>query len=226
MLTFTLVSRVFASAKINKLTMCNSQLPLNALSIQPKTLTDEAIVSAVIQEGKTDLYGILYNRYYDKVYRKCLSFSKDPDIAQDMAQDVLLKVYSQLSKFKGTSRFSTWLYAITYNYCVEYYRKNNRFMTVDIQEGPEMAEADDSHEQELLGARSNQLKKALEQIPTEDRMILVKKYQGGISIRELMDQLGISESAVKMRLSRARKRIKQLIEESERRELEYLMAVA
>ena len=199
--------------------MCNSQIPVSALITHPTKLTDEEIVIAITQEGNTDLFGLLYNRYYDKVYRKCLSFVRDKDLAQDMVQDVLVKVFNQLSKFKGTSRFSTWLYAITYNFCVEYYRKNNRYLTVDIQEGPEIAEADDTEEKELLQSRTHQLKKALEQIPTEDRMILLQKYQGGTSIKELMNQLNISESAVKMRLSRARKRIKQIIDEAERTEL-------
>lgn len=185
-------------------------------------LSDEKIVLAITQDGETDLYGILYDRYSDKVYRKCLSFVRDKDIAQDMVQDVLLKVFTQLAKFKGTSRFSTWLYAITYNFCVEYYRKNNRYTKVDINEGPELSDSDDTEEKELLGTRVNQLQRALEQIPPEDKMILLSKYQDGTSIKDLMDQLGgISESAVKMRLSRARKRVKKIIDEAEKQELNY-----
>lgn len=189
--------------------------------INPTNLSDEEIVSSIIQKGETDLFGILYNRYSDKVYRKCLSFVRDKEIAQDMVQDVLLKVFTQLSKFKGNSRFSTWLYAVTYNYCVEYYRKNNRYTKVDIQEGPDLSESDDSEEKELLAARSHQLKEALDLIPPEEKMILLSKYQDGASIKELMMQLEISESAVKMRLSRARKRIKQIIDEAEKRELKH-----
>lgn len=191
------------------------------MNINPTKLSDEEIVSAITQKGETDLFGILYNRYSDKVYRKCLTFVRDKDVAQDMVQDVLLKVFTQLSKFKGNSRFSTWLYAVTYNFCVEYYRKNNRYTTVDIQEGPDYSESDDSDEKELLAARAHQLNQALDQIPPEEKMILLSKYQDGASIKELMVQLDISESAVKMRLSRARKRIKHLIDEAEKRELNY-----
>ncbi|MEM7371848.1 MAG: sigma-70 family RNA polymerase sigma factor [Bacteroidota bacterium] len=201
--------------------MCNSLIPKRALNINPTKLSDEEIVSAITQKGETDLFGILYNRYSDKVYRKCLTFVRDKDVAQDMVQDVLLKVFTQLSKFKGNSRFSTWLYAVTYNFCVEYYRKNNRYTTVDIQEGPDYSESDDSDEKELLAARAHQLNQALDQIPPEEKMILLSKYQDGASIKELMVQLDISESAVKMRLSRARKRIKHLIDEAEKRELNY-----
>lgn len=181
-----------------------------------KKLSDEALIELIMEEGRTDLFNLLYERYSDKVYRKCISFVKDPDIAKDMVQDVLLKVFTKLNKFKGKSRFSTWLYAITYNYCVEYYRKNNRFTNVDISEGPELAEKNDDNETEMLGERVERLKRAMERIAPEDKTILQMKYQDDGSIKDLMDHLDISESAVKMRLARARRRVRQVIVESER----------
>ena len=185
-------------------------------STQLQQRTDEELIAAITGEGKSELFGILYDRYADKVYRKCISFAHDREIAQDMVQDVLLKVFTQLSKFKGKSRFSTWLYAITYNYCVEHYRKNSRFNTVDIDEGPDMADMDDN-EDELLEMRAPKLKFALDQVSPEEKMLLLMKYQDDISIKEIMENLNISESAVKMRLSRARKRVKKIIIEQESR---------
>jgi RNA polymerase sigma-70 factor (ECF subfamily) len=179
------------------------------------------LVVAITRDGKTELFGILYERYSDKVLRKCISFVRDEDQAQDMVQDVLLKVFSQLSKFKGNSKFSTWLYAITYNFCVEHYRRSMRYTTVDIEQGPELPEDNDQDEQEMLQARKSRLQRAMDEVPEDDRTILVQKYKKDSSIRELMDDLDISESAVKMRLSRARQRVKRLIEEAERREIDY-----
>lgn len=193
----------------------NTDTPLEK---EKKKLSDEELISAIIEEGKTELFGILYDRYSDKVYRKCISFVKDKAIAQDMVQDVLLKVFTQLNKFKGKSRFSTWLYAITYNYCVEYYRRNSKYGMVDINEGPDLADTNEELEGELLSLRSEKLKGALEKIAPEDRMILLMKYQDDTSIKELMDHLHISESAVKMRLARARQRVKQLVVDSEKRD--------
>lgn len=179
--------------------------------------TDEAIIDKIINEGKTELFGLLYDRYSDKVFRKCISFVQDRDLAQDMVQEILLKVFTQLSKFKGNSRFSTWLYAITYNYCVEYYRRSTRFVKVDIDAGPDIAEADDQLERDLLALRADKLRRAMEKVGPDDRMILLLKYQDDASIKELMEQLDISESAVKMRLARARQRVKTIIEEAEHR---------
>jgi RNA polymerase sigma factor (sigma-70 family) len=177
-----------------------------------KKLTDDAIIKAVTLEGKTELYGLLYDRYSDKVYRKCISFAKDPNIAQDMVQDIFMKVFFQLPKFKGNSRFSTWLYTITYNFCVEYYRKNKKHTFVDIQNQPDAVD-DSQQELELLQTRSDKLKRALEELNPEDRAILLMKYQDNISIKELMNSLEVSESAVKMRLARARQRAKEIIDE-------------
>ena len=185
----------------------------------PHTLSDEELVQLIVGQSKTELFGILYDRYADKVYRKCISFSKDEEVAKDMVQDVLLKVFSKLNRFKGNSRFSTWLYAITYNFCVEYYRKDSRFRTQDIDQGPEIAADEETEERELLSWRVDQLKFALDQVAPEDKVLLLLKYQDETPIKEIMDTLEVSESAVKMRLSRARQRVRQVILEREQNEL-------
>ena len=180
--------------------------------------SDEELIKAILQEGKTEFFGILYDRYSNKVYRKCLSFFKDEMIAQDMVQDIFLKVFFQLAKFKGRSRFSTWLYAITYNYCVEYYRRNSKYSTVEVEDH-HVGASDDTEEDEILEYRVGHLKRALEMVAIEDKMILLMKYQDDTSIKEIMEHLKISESAVKMRLARARTRVRNLIQEMEKEEL-------
>ncbi|MCI4668320.1 MAG: sigma-70 family RNA polymerase sigma factor [Bacteroidia bacterium] len=192
---------------------------LNIANLKPNknTLSDEQLIELIKNEAQSELFGIIYKRYSDKVYRKCMSFVKDADIANDMVQDVLIKAYSQLGKFKGNSRFSTWLYAITYNYCVEHYRKNSRYVKVDITEGAELPEFDNADEDARFETRKDCLNHSLNQISHEDKEILKMKYQQNSSIKELMDYLSISESAVKMRLARARKRLKAIMQETEKR---------
>jgi RNA polymerase sigma-70 factor (ECF subfamily) len=175
-------------------------------------LSDEELILEITQKGRSDLFGQLYDRYSNKVYRKCMGFAKDHDIAQDMVQDVFIKVFDQLQKFQGKSRFSTWLYTITYNFCVEYYRRNSKHTFTDINNQPD--EIDETEEERaLLQTRSDKLKKALKKISADDREILVMKYRDQVPIREIMDALNISESAVKMRLARARLRAKEVIDQ-------------
>lgn len=184
------------------------------MSHESTSLSDEAIIEAIVNDGQSDLYGHLYDRYSDKVFRKCIGFAKDKDIAQDMVQDIFLKVFFQLPKFKFKSKFSTWLYAITYNFCVEYYRKTSRYVHTDIDNQPEAAD-DSQDEQELLQTQAALLKRALEIISPDDKAILLMKYQDDASIKEIEENLGISESAVKMRLSRARLRAREAIDSLE-----------
>lgn len=174
------------------------------------TLSDEELIKFIVEQGKTGMYGILYDRYADKVYRKCLSFEKDRDAAQDLAHDVLIKVFIQLAKFESRSRFSTWLYSITYNFCVEYIRKKNKIPTSPLDE--EKDDFTDNEDYEFLEMQNDALDKALQKISPEDKMILLMKYQDDIPIKELMVLLDASESAVKMRLARARGRVREIIE--------------
>lgn len=182
-----------------------------------KVLSDEQLIHEILVNRRKELFGKLYDRYADKVYRKCISFVHDTDIAQDMVQDVFMKVFLKLDRFKGKSSFSTWLYSITYNHCVEYYRKNSKYTHIDIDEGVDLPLDDDAYEKELLSLRVQELKSALDQISPEDKRLLLLKYQDGLHVKEIMDMLEISESAVKMRLSRARSRVQEVIENKGKR---------
>lgn len=177
-----------------------------------RSTSDEEITEMIVRGGRSDIFGVLYERYADKVYRKCLSFERDKDAAQDLAHDVFIKVFLQLSKFEARSRFSTWLYSVTYNHCVEHHRKKSKMPTTDIDDEYDIKEYDESAENELFKYRADVLKKAMEKANPEDNAILMMKYQDDFSIKDLMGHFEISESAVKMRLARARERVKNIID--------------
>ncbi len=179
--------------------------------IKISRLSDEEIVRLVTHKGKNEWFSVLYERYSDKVYRKCLSFEKDKDAALDLAHDILIKVFLQLSKFQERSRFSTWLYSVAYNYCVEYTRKKNR-LPLSIFDDGRIDVEDDYEDWEIAESQEKALSRALDKINPEDKALLLLKYQDDISIKEIMEVYKISESAVKMRLARARQRVKELIE--------------
>jgi RNA polymerase sigma-70 factor (ECF subfamily) len=166
---------------------------------------DEDIVTLIVEEKEHDLFGILYDRYKDKVYHKCLSFAKDSADAQDLLHDVFLKTFSSLSKFSGKSSFSTWLYSITYNYCVDYSRLKKKFPTKELDDTLEVNDKQDqANEEELFTLRAEQLKEVLDRIDPNGKAILLMKFQDEFSIKEIMSILDISESAVKMRIKRAK----------------------
>ena len=178
------------------------------LAIQ--TYTDEELVRKIVDDKDQMLFGELYDRFAKRVYNKCLGFAKSEAEAEDLTQDIFLMLYIKLGSFKGNSKFSSWVYAFTYNFCVNYVnrdkaRKMSSKSDSISDSGKQIAaEVDDG---DLFSLRSENLKKSLELIAPEDKKILLLKYQDGISLKELSVLLSLSESAVKMRLKRARERV-------------------
>jgi RNA polymerase sigma-70 factor (ECF subfamily) len=172
-------------------------------------LTDEELVQQ-INETKNDLlFGVLYDRYSNIVYNKCYGFTKTKAEAKDLAQDVFVKLYQKSSTFQGKSKFSTWMYSLTYNMCVDYVNKKviKTVSSNDMELEDLNTLQEETEDYSLFQMRENLLKLALEVIAPEDKMILLLKYQDDFSIKDIMDILEINESAVKMRLKRAKARI-------------------
>lgn len=177
-----------------------------------KDLSDEDLVKAIVKKNDTLLFEILYDRYDKLVYNKCRGFSRHDDEAEDLTQDIFLKLFVKLKTFKGKSKFSTWLYSFTYNHCVNYVNRNTakkiEKQSVDTDnikdEHYGSQEQDDADIQNL---KVEKLKEALEKISPEEKMILLLKYQDSLSIKDLCGVLDIGESAVKMRLKRAKEKL-------------------
>ena len=110
-----------------------------------------------------------------------------------------------MSKFGEKSKFSTWIYSITYNYCIDFIRrkkKEKNLFSDEIENAPDIV--DDVPDIALLEMEVHKLKAVLKDIPSGDRAILLMKYQDDMSIKEIADILDKSESAVKMKIKRAK----------------------
>ncbi|MDF0715560.1 RNA polymerase sigma factor [Muricauda sp. 334s03] len=173
-------------------------------------LSDEELVKQIVADNDPMLFGKLYDRYAKLVYNKCYGFAKSEDEAEDLMQDVFLQLFIKLRTFKGKSKFSTWLYSFTYNFCVNYVNRNKqrkiRDKSVQV-ENSEYKLTEEVPDESLYEMKADKLKKALEQISPEEKSILLLKYQDGASIKELVTLMELGESAVKMRLKRAKERL-------------------
>ncbi len=177
-----------------------------------KELTDEEVVRLYLQTQRSDYFSMLYKRYASKVFGKCISILKDYDEAKDAVQDIFVKIMSNLANFGERAKFSTWIYSITYNYCIDIIRKKKKEKTLfsdDIERAPDIA-AEDVPDEFLLEMEVKHLKTVLEMLATDDRMILLMKYQDDMSIREIADVLKKTESAVKMKIKRAKHKAQEL----------------
>lgn len=171
-------------------------------------LEDKELVLKIVETNDTQLFAVLYDRYSNVVYNKCYGFATSKEEAQDLTHDIFIKMFVKLRTFKGTAKFSSWLYSFTYNFCVNYVTRNNYKKNEKNFEG-QIAdkEVPDVNEEDLFGLKTDKLKKAMDKINPNDKMILLLKYQDDFTIKEIQEAFGIGSSAVKMRLKRARQNV-------------------
>jgi len=172
-----------------------------------------------------DIFNLVYKTFNNKVYYKCYSLIKDKEVAKELTQEIFIKVFENFKSFKGTSSLSTWLYSITYNHCIEYLRKNKKVYYPNCNIENELPDIIDE-EDEILENKINEekelekLNKILDIIHPEEKALILMKYQDNLPIKEIEKILKLSESAIKMRLKRARARIlylyKKLYKEKEK----------
>ena len=171
------------------------------------SLRDEEIVAIIVQENKIDLFHILYDRYSKKVRDKCYSLLKNKELAEDAVQNIFERTFEKLKSFKGNSSFSSWLYSITYNYCIDFLRVKNKLHYPDWNNNHEIPEIIDETEEDLTEINYSRLMKIFEMIHPEEKALLLMKYNDELPINQIGKSLRISESAAKMRIKRARARV-------------------
>ena len=172
-----------------------------------QSLTDEELVHLLQKEMDAERFAVLYDRYATRVFQKCVGMTRNRDMAKDLTHDIFVKVFLNLSKFDHRSKFGTWVYSITYNYCLDCLRKTQRHREEEIDERTQEGIAGgENSEALLLGMRAERLDQVLQVIDPADRAILLMKYDDDLAISDIQVAFGINESAVKMRLLRARER--------------------
>lgn len=168
--------------------------------------TDIEVIEEYLRTKDPQHFSTLYHRYAPKVFSKCLSLLKEEHLARDAVQDIFIKIFLNLGHFAAQSKFSTWVYSITYNYCIDLLRKKKRITNLfdhDLEYLPEIND-DEVPDEELLTMEVSKLRVVLENIPVDDTAILLMKYQDEMMIKEIAEILGKTESAIKMKIKRVK----------------------
>ena len=178
-------------------------------------LSDEEIIHQIKNNHDTSLFGLLYDKYSSKVTDKCYSILRDSELAQEFTQDIFFKVFEKIGDFKGTSSFSTWLYAITYNHCIEYLRNKKRLSYPEWNSEQSIPDViDDFHESDKFPEiKYNRLMEIFDKIHPEEKALLLMRYHDDMPTIFIQEALKISESAAKMRIKRAKARVIYLYKE-------------
>lgn len=172
----------------------------------PLIYSDEDLVRKIIESKDNYWFGILYDRYEKMVYNKCYHFSQNQEEAMDMAHDIFLKLFLNIQKYSGKSKFKTWLYSFTYNFCINYVTRE-KTMQHDLDKLEEVESLQDYNDEDIFNLRIDLLPRALLMLPQQDQAILLMKYQDDFKIEQISNVLEIGKSAVKMKLLRAKSRL-------------------
>ncbi len=176
---------------------------------------DNVLIARYLQEQNPEYFTTLYRRYAGKVFAKCISMLADEALARDAVQDIFIKVFLNLSRFSEQSSFSTWLYSITYNFCIDQIRKKKKIpvlLSDDIGRIGDNMDVD-IPDSVLLEMKHDRLEKVLAKMHEGDRIILLMKYMDDMSIKEIADFFQKTESAIKMQIMRAKQKAQGIYEE-------------
>lgn len=174
--------------------------------------SDEELLRFITETGDASYFEMLYDRYAPFIYNKCFWFVNDEEEAKDLTQEIFIKIYLNLPKFKGNSKLSTWIYAITVHTSIKFVNKNKNkatFLSEEVLHNyfSENIDYNEISDAELLDINYERLQEIMDVLPVEDRNVLLMKYQYNLSINKIVQILDIKESAVKMRLLRAKKKV-------------------
>ncbi|MDC3122284.1 MAG: RNA polymerase sigma factor [Candidatus Actinomarina sp.] len=170
------------------------------------------------QLGDKSAFEELVKRHQDLVFSLSFKLTGNRELANDVAQESFIRAWKAIEKFRGDSTFGTWIYRITVNTAWTLRKKAKKHYSLNIEDTQEPVVIDEKKDPELVAINSDLsvvLRKALNQIPLEQRIIVELKNIEGRSHKEIADYLDISVTAAKVRLHRAHQKLRNILEEIE-----------
>lgn len=173
------------------------------------TLNDQHYIDKILQ-GETNAFAVLIDRYKDMIFTLSLKMVKNREEAEEAAQDTFIKVFNSLSKFKGDSKFSTWIYKISYNTCLDRLKKNKKEdLNISIDEfSSHLIKTMDNALSALEDKERKQaIQNCLNSLPSEDNFLLTLFYFEDQNLEEIGKIMNINANNVKVKLFRSRQKL-------------------
>jgi RNA polymerase sigma factor (sigma-70 family) len=188
--------------------------------------TDIELIQRTLK-GDQQAYALLVKTYQRYVFTLALRFTKSREDAEEVAQDSFIKVYKALSSFKQESKFSTWLYTIVYTTAMTSLRKRDT-NTVALDDESNFIQVENSASVTDVNSAENRsrsfyLNQAISQLSADDAAVLTLFYHAEQSLEEIALIMGIETNGVKIKLFRARKRLKEQLERNLKHEVKELI---
>jgi RNA polymerase sigma-70 factor (ECF subfamily) len=171
--------------------------------------TDEQLAADAARERSDGpAFNALLERHRERVWRICFRLLGNEHDAADAAQEVFVSLFLQRAEFAGRSKYSTWVHGIAVRTCLSQRRSRGRRRLRETATSEQSLEQTSNSTNEANVSLSLDLTRMLETLDEEDRALIIMKYAEGYEYEELSDVFGLSVSACKMRVSRARERIR------------------
>lgn len=171
---------------------------------------DENYVIKQVLSGNKQAYTDIIHAYKTPLYATILRMTNNQQLAQDLVQEAFIKIYEQLANYKEGS-FKSWLYRVAINHCIDELRKKHyQFKNEPLQEG-QLVETTHPEVIYLKKESERQLEQLLNELPEQERMILLLRYSNELSYEQIAELLKISLSDVRNKLHRSKKKMREKI---------------
>ena len=178
-------------------------------------INDQHYINQIL-EGNTNAFSKLVNQYKDLVFTLSYKMLKNREEAEEASQDAFIKVFNSLAKFKGESKFSTWIYKITYNTCLDRLKKSKKENSVayleDFNEG-QIKVIEGILENIDEKERNQKIQECLQLLPSEEAFLLTLYYFDDQSLEEIAKIINCNSNNVKIKLFRSRKKMATILKE-------------
>ena len=173
------------------------------------------------KNGDQMAYTLLMRKYQNSVYHLCRKMVRNPEEARDLSQEAFVKTFKSLDRYNPVYAFSSWLYKITANLCIDHIRKQRMKMfsideLVDGDEGPIARQLEDPGQRPDEASERNEvsarIRAAIDKLPEHYRVILLMRHQQQLSYEEIAQALDVPLGTVKARIHRARHRLKETLQ--------------
>lgn len=188
--------------------------------------TDDLYYIEAVRNGNVAAFSFLLEKYQNMVYSLALKLLKNAEDAEEMAQDTFVKAYQKLDTYEGKSKFSTWLYSITYNACISELRKRRiQFSSLEDQRFSDQDEMKmfDYFSETKKENQDRYLNIALGKLPEDDQVLVTLYYYENQSMDEISMITGLTVSNIKVKIHRARKRMYSILHEMLKEEIYTLL---
>ncbi|MFC5602018.1 RNA polymerase sigma factor [Sporosarcina koreensis] len=174
-------------------------------------MEDEQRLIQQVLAGDKQAYAHIINKYKNQLYATILRMTKNPQDAQDLVQDAFIKVYRNLGKYDASGSFSSWLYRVAINHCMDEFRKK-RYSTIQVEiDEAKVVNREHPEVVFLKKEKSRQLERLIATLPEDERLIILLRYVNEISYEEIGEVMDVPLSTVRNKLHRAKKKMRETV---------------